>query len=128
MRTMKKIETAVIEPIDELTKPNAGFTEYQNARIALCEKTALKDEKGNFIIKEGAYTFKDNVQPKLEPLQKKHKADIDNRKKQMEDEKKILKEEYDGELHRVSFEHVPESMTLDDLASLEFMITEDVAK
>lgn len=122
MRTMKMIEKGLIEPIEELMKPSEIFLKYEEARKTLCEKYAVKDKDGNFVIENGSYTFQKGKTPNLSPLNKKHKKAIEERKKQTDGYKKVMKEKYTDGVHKVKIDYLPEEVSPDDLAALEPMI------
>lgn len=124
MRNMKRIETTVIEPLRELTKPSEALQEYEQKRRELCQETACKDATGEFILENGNYTFPDGKAPDMSALQETYQEELDKREQQLKDADRILAEDYDGELYQVAFEHLPETISPGALSILEPIIVD----
>jgi len=105
-----------IEALQKSIAPSKEFSEYNNKRLALAQKHAIKKEGKPQTVKIGnteEYLIKDKnkFNKELKPLQKEYKKALDERDKQMKDFEEILKEEIKIDLYMVDSDNIPEEIT-----------------
>lgn len=110
----------LVESLKSAISPRDNFEEYEKLRIALCEKHAKKDDKGNAetaimnpMTGQTKYVLEDEAafEKELKKLDEKHKETLEEREKQEEEFKKLLEEETPVELHKISLSEIPEDIT-----------------
>jgi hypothetical protein len=147
MRTVKKLRP-VIETLQEMRAPVDGFQEFEDERVALCEKFAArqpeldeqgqpkKDDEGNVILTDkphvqaNQYIIPDESRQELDKAieelrsSEKHSETM----KRMEDQetrlKEALEEDADVELFQVKLEYVPDNVPPSEMTILDPMIAE----
>jgi len=105
-----------IEALQKSITPSKEFSEYNNKRLALAQKYAIKKEGNPQTVKIGnteEYLIKDKnkFNKELKPLQKEYQKALDEREKQMKEFEEILKEEIKIDLHMVDSDNIPEEIT-----------------
>ncbi len=127
LRTKKVLETEV-EVLTALSTPSKKFKEYQQERIALCNKHA-KVKDGKPVTENGEFVFSVSGQKmfkaSLSKLKKRFSDWIDERDAQMEDYNKILKEGIELDIHQVNLMYVPEDLNASILSGLLPLIMEE---
>jgi len=103
-----------------------NFKEFEDARVAVCENFAAKDENGKPIIEEGNYKIPDADQKKFEDeinaLKEKHKDVIEAKKKIDVDYIEYLGTEADVIFHTVEEKYLPKEITARQIDGISSMI------
>lgn len=75
----QKMILAEIDTLQESFKPSEKYQEFDNLRVAICEKHAIKNEDGTPKIENGHYVFENEKKAlkEIEDLQKEHKEVVD---------------------------------------------------
>lgn len=123
-----------IEALEKSMELPDKYKEFDNARVALVEKYAVKDENGKpkkekadngaeqYVLPTGPEEKKFNKE--FEALKKEHKEAVDLRDKQVEEYTKMLTEESTVALYKVKLEFVPEAITTRQMAGIAEIIEE----
>lgn len=104
--------------LNDTIKPSEKFLEYDKKRADICEASAEKDENGKpkIQIKDGSQEYviadKEGFDNEINLLQEKYKDEIENRKKQAEEYKKLLEEESEIKLHLINKELIPDDISV----------------
>jgi len=127
-RNITKLKPEV-EALQKAYSADKDFVEFENKRIELAQKHAVKEKGNPKKIKIGnneeyIIADKDKFNKELTPIQKKYKKAIDERKKQIDDFNDILKEEIEIDLYMVSSEYIPEGITPAQLSNIMPIIEE----
>lgn len=126
---------AILKPeIEALQKALAGskeFEEYNQKRIEIVKKYALKDDKGDFILigqgNEKSYDVGANgdvVESEVAPLKEEYKDAIAGYQKQIDEYNALLEKEADIKLYKVKMEDVPKEITGKQLEGIFEIIEE----
>ena len=116
-----------IEALQKATEASAEFKKFENARIALAEKHALKDEKGKAKIAGQAYDMGDNqavFDVEFETLKKEHQVAFDARQEQIKQYGELLKGEASVTLHKIKLADVPAEINAQEMNTLYPIIEE----
>jgi len=103
-RTKAKLKVE-IGALEEALKPDKVFQEYEEKRLALCQKHVQKDGQGNPLTQGGQFVFGENREvfdATMAPLQEEYAGAIEDRKQQVEGYLASMKEAIAVEIHHVS--------------------------
>lgn len=103
-----------IEALQKAITPSKEFLEYDNKRIEIVKKYALKDDKEQFIIKNNSYDIGDKteiVEEEVKTLKEEYKDAIKEQEKQIEEYNALLETESDVKLYMVKREDLPKQTT-----------------
>jgi hypothetical protein len=109
----KRIIEPEIRAIEEIQKPTEKFIEFQNTRIALCEKYAKKDDKGEAIKNGMSYDIEnmDEFNKELEPIKEQYKdtiAEIDEKIKKVNE---FIEEDVTIDLYMIKSSYMPDKLS-----------------
>jgi len=112
--------------IQEAGQTKDNYKEFEKERVGLNEKYALKDEKGQPVIKGDNYQIEDKetYDKAYNELIEKHKEAIDERDAQIKEVNELVKEEIEMDLKTLPLSLVPEDITVKQMESLSIIITE----
>lgn len=124
-----KILTAEIETFSEMFGVAEGYKEFEEARKELCEDFCDKDEDGNlmYINNNTAYSIditSEAWKEAYKTLEEKHKEAIDEHNKKIEDYNAFLLSESEIELHKISIDDVPETISVEEYELIQYFIQE----
>lgn len=131
-KNLSSLATEVIA-LQKAYTTSKEFNEYDNERIKLAEKHAerVNGRPDLIITKDGLEKYNIKDEPKffaeLKILQSKHETAIKNREDQLKEIDKILEEQVDIDLCKISINDIPEEIQAKQMADL-FMIVEDDKK
>jgi hypothetical protein len=113
----KNMLKSIVQKIQEKQQPSDELVAYDKERSDLCQKYAIKDDKGIYVIDKGNYTFSDENQEllhkELENLMKnKYPNMIENNKKQTEDYQIYMDEEFKDPInfYKIKLNVVPDNL------------------
>ena len=110
-----------VEALEEALKPDAAFQEYEEKRLALCQKFAQKDGQENPIIQGNQFVFGENREAfdaEMVPLTQEYGHAIKDRQQQIEDYSASLKENITVEVHHVAEADIPGDLTVQQMGIL----------
>lgn len=109
----KKILLDELRTIEETNKPTEAYQVFEKERIALCEKMANKNEKGEPKIVGNTYDIPNlkKFNAELDKLKEGHKEAVDEMQKKNEDYKTLLDQDATVEFFKIKEETIPETMT-----------------
>lgn len=129
--------TSNAKALGEEAKKIRGALKYPKAYEELKEKYrelyqahSLKDEKGNLVVQDNKYVLdpakKEDYDKLVKAEQEASKSIIEEAQAVEEEYNKFLDEEseFTGKLITVKLEHLPESITPNQMAALSFMVEE----
>lgn len=116
MKNRKKIESelkAIEEVSKQMQEELAGYKEYDNKRLALCEQYADKDEQGNAIKDGDTYRIsdRDEFNKELSKLIEEHKQDLEQFGKLNDEFEKFLRDDVQIEFHMIDVDELPNDIT-----------------
>lgn len=121
-----------IEAIEKTLELPEKFKEFDQARVALAERYAEKDEKGEAKKEKSEngseqFVMEDTKKfdKEFEVLKKEYKEVIELREKQIEEYTKLLTEESEVILHKVKLDDVPSEITTKQMAGIYEIISEE---
>ena len=116
-----------IKSFEKALEASDEFTKFEEKRMALVEKFAKKDEKGEKLIKNNEYEIEDLEQfnKEFEALKEENKEVYDARQKQIDEYNDLLKSESTLELHKISISDVPQNITVSQMTSISSLVTEE---
>lgn len=114
-----------VEVLKKAISMSKEYAEYELKRVELAEKSAVI-ENGKPKIVNDEYEIKDeeSFKVELDKLQETHKQAIDDRKKQLIELEKLLKEEMEVDVHIISQDIVPEAINTKQMAGILPIIKE----
>jgi len=119
-----------VEALSEAYKESPEFNAYNVERYNLCIELCRKDEEGNPVkVRQGnqeifAFDEDSDIKNKLEALSDKHPGVVAAREKQLKDYDKLLQEDSDVEVYKISLDSIPEDITQELLDPIYPMIDE----
>jgi len=127
----RKLLENEIKTLEELSKPSEEFIEFESERYRICSDYSEKDQNGSPILENGVFKIKEDLRDecnsKLLELRDKYINTILEREDQSRTfEINILNEPSDIQLYKVESQFVPNNLNVSDLASLYFMIDEEL--
>ena len=131
VKNFDKIEKELKQLEESRKKPSEKLALYNELEGELIKKLALKNEKGDYIIQKNAdgtskYTFDDleKVNNGVIKLQKANPEAMEELKKDNEDYNTLLDEPAGIDFYKVKIDFVPDTITVEQLASIECLIEE----
>lgn len=129
-KNIKLLENDV-EALNKAITPLPNFVEFDKDRLELVKKHAKKDEKqpdglGRDPIDPTRYAIKDlkAFDADFEKLKTKHKVAMKEREKQIKEFEELCKEEIEIELHSISKDLIPNTITAQQMNGI-FELIED---
>lgn len=124
-KNIEKVKQEV-EVIGKTIQPSKEFMEYDQKRVALAQKHAKKDDKGQPIVAGGQYIMEDRAafDKDFETLKEENKTVVESREKQQTDYITLLDEEVELDLHTVKLSDVPETITVQQMSKISVIINE----
>lgn len=129
-----------IDALQKSLESSDEYKKYDEERIAVGEKWALKDEAGKaktrpvnpmdplgaseYVFTDGEHNNRPQFDKDIKELQKKYKKAIDERAKQIKDYTKLLEEEVAFIPYKIAIEEVPEGITTKQMNDIIVMIAE----
>lgn len=111
-----------IAAFQKSAEPLEDFKAFDKERMELCRELCTKDGAGRPVMNGNAFSFPPEQQQefdtRLVDLKKKHADAIKNREDQIADFDKLLKEETEVVLHKVSTDTLPEDITTQQLTGI----------
>jgi hypothetical protein len=131
-RNVTKLKPEV-EALQKAYQADEKFLEYENKRLKLAQKHAVKkDGKPQTIDiaghKEYLVTDESKFNIEFEKLKKEYKEALDTRKKQVEDFNEILTEEVEVDLYLINHDYIPEGITPAQLTAIMPIVDEKETK
>ncbi len=119
-----------IESLEKAITPTPEYSEFEKLRIAMVEKFAKKNEKGEFEKKGNNYQIEDGKQGELdaefEALKKEHQEVFDARFNQVEEYNKLLSTDSTVVLYKVALADVPSDISVNQMYSIKEIVEESV--
>lgn len=99
-------------PIRDTIRPPRDWTIFQEKRLNLCKKMALKDKDGKPEMEGRSYIFKDQEKfdVAIEKLKAKHKDAIDEFEEQQEKIREMFKEEFEIKYYEIKSKYLPDDI------------------
>lgn len=124
-----KILTTEIETFSEMFGPTDGYKEFEEARNELCKEFCDKDEDGNLIFINNNTAYSIDITSKewkeaYKALEEKHKEAIDEHNQKIEDYNAFLLSESEIELHKITIDDVPETISVEEYEWIQYFIQE----
>ena len=131
-KNVEKLRTE-IEALQKAFTPSKEFSEYNDKRIELAQKYAIKEDGKPRTVKIGnteEYLIgdKDKFNKELSKLQKEYKKNLDDRKKQVDDFNEILEEKVEIDLYMINPDYIPEGITPAQMSAIMPIISEKEEK
>ncbi len=120
-----QVECSMIMEAFDNQKPSEAFAEFENKRVALVHKYAVKGENGEFEVSEGNYVIKpedaEAFKSEFDVLAAEYKDAIDERKDHIEKLNASLSEEIQVETYTIASKYV-EAMDAEDMDAISILI------
>lgn len=115
-----------VESLDKASAPDEEYLEFEKERVKLAEEHAKKDENGKAIVSDNKYEVEDigKFEAELETIREKYSVAVEKRKIQMEEFSKILEEEADVKLCKVSLENIPADISTAQMYAISQIVEE----
>ncbi len=120
-----QVECSMIMEAFDNQKMSESFAEFENKRVDLVHKYAVKGENGEFEVSEGNYVLKpeyaDIFKKEFDELSEEYKDAINQRKEQMSKLNDSLSEEVQVETYTIAAKYV-EVMDAEDMDAISILI------
>ena len=117
-----------IKSLEKSLEASDEFKKFEEKRMALVEKFAKKNEKGEKIVKDNQYEIDNQKEfdEEFENLKVENKEVYDARQKQIEEYNDLLQSESTVELHKINLSDVPSNITVAQMASISSLVEESI--
>lgn len=122
-----------IDALKKALEASDEFQKYDEARVELAKSHAKKNDKGEPETTknaQGQETFvledQEAFDKAFEALKEEHKATLEARQKQVDEQNELLKTESTVTLYKVALADVPNAITADQMKGLAEIITDEV--
>lgn len=124
-RNTDKLQSEM-KALDTAKEQSEAFKTYNTERENLAKKHAVKDDKGQPVVKDNQYVIEDNdaFNKEIKTLQKQHATAIEAYEKQLEDYNKLLETESEVELYKIPLSDIPENISVEQMSALYPLIQE----
>lgn len=115
----KKLLETEIQTINESASKDKNFMEYENARIELLKKHAIKDPQGNPIKNKNQFVLEDpeKFNEEFEKIRKKFEKSVNEHQEFMETEAEFKP-------YMINYEDLPQQITAGQLSSIIELVRE----
>lgn len=124
----KEVIKPVMDKLNKIIKPSDEFSEFDKKRVEINEKFAVRNEKGDIVMKEGRYDIpedkKEAFEKEIETLKVEYKEAIDEREAQKKEVEDFLKEEITLEFRTMPLSIIPEDINVDEMDILAPLVEE----
>jgi len=126
-----------IEALEKITEPTDEYKKFDEERVKLVEKFALKDDKGKakmVSMKENPQLTEYVVDPlkqeelnkEFEDLKNEYKEAVEGRENQIKEYNELLNTESEIQLHKISQSEVPNQITASQMNSIFAIVDEEI--
>lgn len=115
-----------VESLQKAQEPTEDYQKFDKERIALAQKHAKKDEKGEPVTEGNSYVLEDQAgfQKDFEKVKKTYAKTIEEQETRIKEFNELLEKEVVVELHKVKIADVPQEITSQQMTQI-FEIVED---
>jgi len=124
-----KMLATEIETFSEMFMPTEGYKLFEEDRTELCKEFCEKDTDGNLVFTNNNSAYAIDITSEAwkeayKALEEKHKEAIDEHNQKIEDYNAFLIAESEIELHKISIDEVPESISVEEYEWIQYFIQE----